>query len=68
MYTKGDIFPHPAKLYKQLPQSTQIKWCVKESFHTSSFFVVHEGLVDNHVLATGRLVSTRFKAMVDDVP
>ena len=25
MYTKGELFPHPAKLYKQFPQSKTIE-------------------------------------------
>ena len=68
MYTKGELFPHPAKLYKQFPQSKKLKWCVKESFHTSILFMVREGIMNKQELAIMRLVSTRFKAMVDDVP
>jgi len=45
-----------------------MKWCVKESFHTSIFFMVREGIMNNQELATMSLVSTRFKAIVDDVP
>ena len=37
IYNKGELFPHPATLYKQFPQSRKLKWCVKESFHTSIF-------------------------------
>jgi len=68
MYTKGELFSHPTKLYNQFPQSKHLMWCVKESFHTSIFFMVQEGLMDDQLLATMRLISTRFKAMADDVP
>ena len=68
IYNKGELFPHPATLYKQFPQSRKLKWCVKESFHTSIFFMVREGVMSKQELATLRLVSKHFKAMVDDVP
>ena len=68
IYKKGELFPHPVKLYKQFSQSNKLKWCVKESFHTSIFCMVQEGIMNKQELATMRLVSTCFEAMVDDVP
>ena len=68
IYKKGELFSHPMKLYKQFPQSNKLKWCVKESFRTSIFFMVREGIMNKQEVATMRLISTRFKVMVDDVP
>ena len=68
IYTKGESYPHPSRLYTQVPQSKKLRWGVEESFHTSIFFVVREGFLSKSGLQTLGLVSSRFREMSRDVP
>ena len=68
IYRQGKKYPHPHELYKLFPQSKRIRWGVEASFHTSAFFLVREGFLDDEASKVLRALDTKFRRMVDEVP
>ena len=58
----------PTHILRACTHKSLNPWGVEESFHTSIFYVVREGVLTKSGLQTLGLVSSRFREMSRDVP
>jgi hypothetical protein len=68
IYDKGELYPHPSKLYIYYPQSRVLHFRIEPCWMNIIFLVYRNGSLHNETIDALRLANTKMKTMIDIVP
>ena len=68
IYDKGELYPHPAKLYKYYPQSTKLRFRIEPCWMNIIFYVYRNGSLHDETIDALRAANSKLRTMIDLVP
>jgi len=68
IYDKGELYPHPSKLYKSYPQSTVLHFRVEPCWMNIIFYAYRNGSLHDETIVALRAANSKLRDMIDLVP